>query len=110
MKRLQMVLVATTADCRWEKRGNILRTGFDYVQEPKLMGARFARLAKKRGYYFAVLKKWPEKRLLVNCTRLGLQVDSITRGSGERSVLVPGSWSLEWKKKKKVRNFREGGV
>ena len=36
IKQLQVVLVATTACCHWEKLGNILRTGFDNVQETKL--------------------------------------------------------------------------
>ena len=36
MKRLQVVFVATTAYCHWEKLGDNLRAGFDSVQEPKL--------------------------------------------------------------------------
>ena len=37
VKRLQVVLVATTAYCHWEELGNVvLRTVFDNVQEPKL--------------------------------------------------------------------------
>ena len=34
--RLQVVLIATTACCHWDKLGNVLRTVFDTVQEPNL--------------------------------------------------------------------------
>ena len=40
------------------------------------------------------------KRLLGKWTRLRLQVDPTTRGSVKRSVLVVGSSSVEWKKRK----------
>ena len=36
VKRLQGVLIATIAYCHWGKQGNVVRTVFDDVQEPKL--------------------------------------------------------------------------
>ena len=58
--------------------------------------------------------KWAEKRVTGTWTRLGPQVDPITRVWVERSVLVVGSSILERKKNKKkrkervVRNVKEG--
>ena len=34
--RLQGVLIATTAYCHWEARGDVLRTAVDNVEVPKL--------------------------------------------------------------------------
>ena len=52
--------------------------------------------------------KWAEKRVTGTWTRLGPQVDPITRGSVERSVLVVGSSILEREKKvEKKRKKKE---
>ena len=36
VKRVAVVLIATTAYCHWEKLGNVEGTVFDNVQEPKV--------------------------------------------------------------------------
>ena len=69
------------------------------VGRKKLSACAFRVCQEKRTLFWSSDEvAW--KRLLGNWTRLRLQVDSTTRGSVKRSVLVLGSSSLESKKRK----------